>query len=74
MRLPMTAATLAAIAWFYGAHAGPSLGQGCIAVGQGYQRVAATVATPDDCCAGRLQCSRFLSTTTVVRPARDQHT
>jgi hypothetical protein len=47
--------------------------QGCISVGDGYQRVAAEVATPADCCTGPMQCPKFLSTTKLVRPGRDQH-
>ena len=56
------------------ARAEPALDHSCIAVGGPYQRVAATVAKPEDCCTGRLQCSQFLSTTRVVRPAHDQRT
>ena len=56
------------------AQAEPTLDHSCIAVGGPYQRVAATVAKPEDCCTGRLQCSKFLSTTRVVRPSHDQRT
>ena len=45
-----------------------SLSHGCLAVGHGATRVAAT-ARPDDCCTGRMQCAQFLSTATVVKPA-----
>ena len=55
-------------------NAAPSLEHSCIAVGGSYQHVAAVVAQPEDCCKGRLQCSQYLSTTTVVRPAHDQRT
>ncbi len=73
MRLFLIAA--AATAAFTGAAgAEPSLQHSCIIVSDGYQHVAATVAKPEDCCTGRLQCSQFLSTTTVVRPAKEQHT
>ena len=72
MRLILTAAVFAFVA--AGAQAAPAPGQNCIAVGQGVSRVAATVASPADCCTGRLQCAQFLSTTTVVRPAHDEHT
>ena len=73
MRLPLIIAGFSAMA-LYGAHATPALERSCISVGHGYERVAATVARPADCCTGRLQCSQFLSTTRVVRPAHDQHT
>lgn len=32
------------------------------------------VATPANCCDGKLQCPQFLSTTTLVRPKHDPHT
>jgi hypothetical protein len=56
------------------AHAGtePAMQHSCIAVGSGLSRVAATVRRPQDCCTGRMQCSQYLSTTTVVRPDREQ--
>ncbi len=56
------------------AEANPTPGQACIAVSGGYSRVVATVANPQDCCTGKMQCAQFLSTTTVVRPAHDQRT
>ena len=79
MRLVLIAAATAACAFltFAGpndAQAKPALEHSCIAVRDGYQHVAATVAHPQDCCTGRMQCSQFLSTTVVVRPAQDQHT
>ena len=46
----------------------------CLALGSGVSRVAAMVADPAQCCTGRLQCGRFLSTNRVVRPAHDQRT
>ena len=72
-------ATLIAAAFFANAAAGGAqaqrvLAQSCAAAGHGYQPVAATVARLGDCCAARLQCSQFLSTTTVVRPAHNQRT
>ena len=73
MRLMLIAAAFTS-AMCLTARAEPSSGQSCISVGGPYQRVAATVARPEDCCSGRLQCSQFLSTTRVVRPAHDQHT
>jgi hypothetical protein len=57
-----------------GARAEPSLQHSCLAVGDGYEHVVAIVPKPQDCCTGRLQCSQYLSTTTVVRPGREQHT
>ena len=78
MRFAVIAATATcaflSIATLGQAHAEPTLEHSCIAVGGGYQHVAATVAHPQDCCTGRMQCSQFLSTTVVVRPAQDQHT
>jgi hypothetical protein len=47
---------------------------GCIALGSGLSRVAATVRRPEDCCTGRMQCTQYLSTTTVMRPNGEQHT
>ena len=74
MRASLITAAVLASAFLTGAKAERMSVQSCIAVGSGYQRVAATVSRPEDCCMGRLQCSQFLSTTTVVRPAHDQHT
>ena len=78
MRLAVVAATAAcaflSLATLGRAQAEPALQHSCIAVGDGYQHVAATVAHPQDCCSGRMQCSQFLSTTVVVRLAQDQHT
>ena len=48
--------------------------QRCIALGRGSIHIAATVARPQDCCTGQMQCAQFLSTVTVVRPGIDQHT
>ena len=74
MRLTVCAAVLAIMTFSAQAAPRPGDGQSCIAVGDGYSRVAAMVANPQDCCTGRMQCAQFLSTTTVVRPAHDQHT
>ena len=74
MRLSMIAAAGLSLAFATCARAEASLDHSCIAVGDGYQHVAATVSKPEDCCTGRMQCSQFLSTTTVVRPAHEQHT
>ena len=75
MRKKTSIATVFALAAVWtGADAATAAGQSCVVVGQGMSRVAATVANPADCCTGRLQCAQFLSTTTVVRPAHDQHT
>ena len=74
MRLILLAAMFTVSAAASRAETGWAPGQSCLAVGPGYSRVAATVANPQDCCTGRLQCAQFLSTTTVVRPAHDQHT
>jgi hypothetical protein len=57
-----------------GAKTEPTMEHGCIAVGSGLSRVAATVANPQDCCTGRMACSQYLSTTVVVRPDRPQRT
>ena len=65
---------LATFATIGAASARPAPEQRCIAVGSPYQRVAAIVASPADCCSGRMQCSQMLSTTTVVRPQHDQRT
>ena len=56
------------------AEAAQTPGQSCIAVGQGYSRVVATLSDPQQCCTGRMQCAQYLSTTTVVRPAHDRRT
>ena len=56
------------------ARAEPAPEHSCLAVGDGYQRIVANVSKPEDCCTGRLQCSQYLSTTRVVRPAHEQHT
>lgn len=74
MRLSLVIATAAllATAATVPAQAGAAPQQSCIAVGSGFQHVAAVVARPEDCCTGRMQCSQYLSTTTVVRPAREQ--
>ena len=76
MRLALIAAAYAVltVGSLIGAQAEPAMRHSCIAVGNGYQHVAATVAHPQDCCTGRMQCSQFLSTTVVVRPAQDQRT
>jgi hypothetical protein len=47
--------------------------QTCIA-GGGVQHAVATVANAVDCCTGRMQCSQYLSTTMVIRPAYDKRT
>ena len=70
-KLCLAIATLGALA-AGSASATPSLS--CVALGRGPTRVAATVARPEDCCSGRMQCAQFLSTVTVVRPGGDQHT
>ncbi len=74
MRPVLIAVALLASTFVTDARAESSMDHSCIAVGHGVQRVAATVARPEDCCSGRMQCSQFLSTTRVVRPAHDQHT
>ena len=74
MRPVLIAAALLASTLLTGARAEPSMDHSCIAVGYGMQHVAATVARPEDCCSGRMQCPQFLSTTRVVRPAHNQHT
>ena len=74
MRLSVIAAAIVNIAFATGARAEGPLDHSCIAVGNRYQHVAATVSRPEDCCTGRMQCSQFLSTTTVVRPGHEQHT
>ena len=74
MRMTLIATLFALATVSTGSHAAPAPDQSCIVVGQGFSHVAATVANPADCCTGRLQCAQFLSTTTVVRPAHDQHT
>jgi hypothetical protein len=45
--------------------------QACI---QAVSHVVATVTKPADCCTGRMQCSQFLSTAIVARPAQPQRT
>ncbi len=74
MRPTLIAALFAFAAVAAQATPGPAAQQSCIAVGRGASRVAAFVANPADCCTGRMQCAQFLSTTTVVRPAHDEHT
>jgi len=51
----------------------PGREHSCIAVQNGISHVAVTVADPADCCMGRMQCSQYLSTTTLVRPQHNQH-
>lgn len=72
MRLTLIATAVASS--LSNAQAEPTPGHACIAAGAPYQRVAATVARLGDCCTGRMQCSQFLSTTRVVRPAHDLRT
>ena len=74
MRMTLLAAMIAAGSLSTAQAASPALGQSCIAAGQGYSQVVATVAAPEDCCRGQLRCAQFLSTTRVVKPAHDQRT
>jgi hypothetical protein len=68
--------TLASFSFALSAHATSLSGaeHTCIAVRDGVSHVAAMVADPADCCTGRMQCSQYLSTTTLVRPRHNQHT
>ncbi len=49
-------------------------GQACIQTRGRVTHVVARADEPADCCSGRLQCSQFLSTVTVARPARAERT
>ena len=74
MTLALTTLAAFTLAINVGARAETSLDHSCIDMGGAYYHVAATVSKPEHCCTGRLQCSHFLSTTRVVRPAHDQRT
>ena len=72
MRLTLIAAMF--ISATMSARAGYQISPSCAEIDGEYHRAAMVVEKTNDCCVRRLQCPKFLSTTTVVRPAHDQRT